>query len=125
MNKIIAYVSPGFSEAETQKIAEMLRIRQIEITTLAENATLIICVPKDVPGFGMTLEKCAETIVEKYHQEIIKFTQEIITFTAQPHIDIPDIQNPRQNKYPHFVAQRAMKRYNQTKQKLFNRTQCK
>lgn len=118
MNKIIAYVGPGFSEAETQKIAEMLRIRQIETTTLAENATLIICVPKDVPGFGMTLEKCAETIVEKYHQEIKKLD-------AQLHIlDIPQ-PTQKKNKYPHFVSQRAMKRYNQTKQKLFNRTQCK
>lgn len=118
MNKIIAYVGPGFSEAETQKIAEILRIRQIETTNDQEKATLVILAPTDVPGFGLTLEKCAETIIEKYHQEIKKLD-------AQLHI--LDIPHPMQkkNKYPHFVAQRAMKQYNHTKQKLFNRTQCK
>ena len=117
-DEIIAYVGPGFSKAESQKIAEILRMRQIETTTMAENATLVICAPKDVPGFGMTLEKFAETIIEKYHQKIKKLD-------AQLHIlDIPHTMQ-KKNKYPHFVAQRAIKQYNQTKQKLFNRTQCK
>lgn len=121
MNKIIAYVGPGFSEVESQKIAEMLRIRQIETTNVQEKATLAICALQDVPGFGMTLEKCAEPIIEEYYQEIMKLKAQLRISDIQ----IPDIPKPTRNKYPHFVAQRAMKQYNQTKQKLFNRTQCK
>ena len=120
MNKIIAYVGPGFSEAESQKIAETLRMRQIETTNIKKNATLVILAPTDVPGFGMTLEKLAETIVETYYQEIIKFSAQLPVLGG-----VPDIPKSTQTKYPHFVVQRAIKQYNQTKQKLFNRTQCK
>ena len=121
MSKIIAYVGPGFSEDEQQKIAETLRIRQIETTNVKEIATLVICAPKDVPGFGMTLEKFAETIIEQYYQEIMKLKAQLQILDIQ----IPDIPKPTQTKHPHFVAQRTIKQYSQTKQKLFHRTQCK
>lgn len=121
MNKIIAYVGPGFSKDELQKIAEMLHIRQIETTNVQEKATLVICAPKDVPGFGMTLEQFAETIVEKYYQEFMKLNAQLRISDIQ----IPSIPKPTRNKYAHFAAQRTIKQYNQTKQKLFNRTQCK
>ncbi|MBO4700876.1 MAG: hypothetical protein J5620_03975 [Alphaproteobacteria bacterium] len=121
MSKIIAYVGPGFSEVESQKIAETLRIRQIETTNVKEKATLVICVQKDVPGFGMTLEKVAETIIENYYQEIMKLKAQL----QIPDIIIPDVPKHTQNKHPHSAVQRTIKQYNQTKQKLFNRTQCK
>jgi hypothetical protein len=121
MNKTIAYVGPGFSKDESQKIAEMLRIRQIETTNAIEKATLVICAPKDVPGFGMTLEKFAETIIEKYYQEIMNLKAQSRILDIQ----IPDIPKPTQNKYTHFAMQHAIKQYNQTKHNLFHRTQCK
>lgn len=121
MNKIIAYVGPGFSEAESQKIAETLRMRQIETTNIKKNATLVILAPTDVPGFGLTLEKMAESIIEKYYQEIMKLNAPLCILNSQ----IPVIPKSTQTKYPHFVVQRTIKQYNQTKQKLFNRTQCK
>ena len=127
MNQIIAYVGPGFSKDESEKIAEMLRMRQIETTNVKEKATLAICAPQGAPGFGMTLEKCAETIMEEYYQEIMKLKAQLRILDIQ----IPDIQKPTRNKYTHSAVQRTIKQYNQTKQnnqtkqKLFNRTQCK
>ena len=115
----------GILDAKTrEKIAEMLRIHQIEITDDIKLATRIIHIPDNAPQ--MTIEEIALDIIKKNQAQVFKL---------QKHFDMSNItvilpsQNMHKNNSKVFNQKHILKQYNKNKQiqkqTFFNRTKCK
>lgn len=117
MNNIVAFIAPSVDDSVRQKLAELLRIRQIATTDNVQNATLIIA-DVEQPVEHMSIADFAERLVDNKIQEILKMKREILLFNQQPQKIKPDL-----NIRP------PLKQFIQTKQihkqRVFNRTNCK
>ena len=118
MNNIVVYLSPDIKSAAREKIAEILRIRQIDITDDMNTATVVITSPNQISGPFMSLEELTTTMVEKNQQDV---------FILMEHNKIPDItQILNKPKNYKIIPNKTFKQFNQIKQKqIFNRTNCK
>lgn len=117
MTETIAFISPNIDKTMRQKIAELLRIRQIKTTDDIQDATLIIA---DVgqPVERMGIADFAEKIIAKYLQKVSILNREILLLNKKL----------EKNK-PEFNMRHPLKQFNQTKQtyrqRFFNRTRYK
>ncbi len=111
MNKVIAYVGPGFSELELQIITKTLRMQHISTTVDKALATVII-VPNDIKSKQQNID---EIICQKFH------IPEVL-----PEIVIPETKKYRKKT---FTTNQVIKRFNTTKQNFkrnfLTRTHCK
>ena len=122
MNNIIVYLPPDMESELRAKIAERLRIRNIPVTNILQDATIVIVSPDQIPSPGLSLEEIAEAMIEKTRREI---------FILREHYDFPDIpqifNESKKNKNKRFINNKNFKQFNQMKHKqiFLNRTQCK
>ena len=115
MQKIIAYVGPGFSESELQRITEILCMRHISRTDDKALATVII-VPNDIKSQQQNID---EILCQKF--QIPEHLPEVL-----PEIIIPETKTQHKKT---FIRNSVIKRFDATKQnykqRFLNRTKCK
>ena len=105
-----------------EKIAETLRIHQIQATNNISQATVIVHIPNKAPQ--MTIEEIALQLIEQTQAQVFKL---------QEHLDIPDIpvilSKKHTNKNANIISKHSLKKFyknkHQQKQILLHRTKCK
>ena len=111
MNDIIAFVGPGFSQKESQRIAELLCMHSIETTETVHLATLVI-----VPGTPKNSDKTLQP--QQLSIELVPSIMDIV---------IPKPMQKSNKKT--FANNKSIHQFNTTKRQtckqIFNRTQCK
>lgn len=140
MSNIIVFISPKFTDADKEKIAESMRIHEIEITTDPNIATAILepSLKKTTPKtIGMVLENApqnltladiAQIVIDQTQGQIFKIFKLREDFMA----NIPVIYDPMPNKshhhkntYPKQSLSRFKSVNNIRNNKFFTRTKHK
>ena len=103
MSDIIVFISPKFTDADKEKIAESMRIHEIEITTDPNIATAILepSLKKTTPKtIGMVLENApknltladiAQILVEQTRGEIFELKQHMEQMEYIKNVVIPEV----------------------------------
>jgi len=103
-----------------EKIAEMLRMHQIQTTNDIKKATAIVHIPNEAPE--MTIEEMAQKLIEQTQPKIYELIDRI---KIPEIITMPETRtNTRKKSY--IQINKKYKQIKQTyKQKIFNRTRHK
>ena len=143
MSDIIVFISPKFTDADKEKIAESMRIHEIEITTDPNIATAILepSLKKTTPKtIGMVLENApknltladiAQILVEQTRGEIFELKQpEYIKNVVIPEVSAAQTALPKKSyhkkTHTYDTSKKQFNYINKIRNKtVFNRTKHK
>lgn len=103
MSDIIVFISPDFTDADKEKIAESMRIHEIETTTDPNVATAIlepslkkttpktICMVLENAPKNLTLADIAQTLVNQTRSEIFELKQHMNYMEHMNNVIIPEV----------------------------------
>ena len=131
MSNIVVYISPNFTDADKEKIAESMRTHEIETTTDPNIATAILepSLKKTTPKtIGMVLENApqnltladiAQIVVEQTRGEIFELKQHMEQMEYIKNVVIPEV-SATQTALPKKSHHNKLRTYESQKQQFRN-----
>ncbi|MBR6838805.1 MAG: hypothetical protein IKM94_04545 [Alphaproteobacteria bacterium] len=138
MSDIIVFISPKFTDADKEKIAESMRIHKIKTTTDPNIATAILepSLKKTTPKtIGMVLENApqnltladiAQIVIDQPQGQIFKLREDLMANIPEVIYDpTPNKSHHHKNTYPKQSLSRFKSVNNIRNNKFFTRTKHK
>ena len=119
----IVIISPDIEPELREKIAEILRIRQIQTTDDMNQATVVILSPNQIPGPGIPLAITTEEIIKQYEHKIFELKQK--NFNGIFDVPLPTPKNKKHKKSVHPYVQKYNKFQQRQRAKFLTRTKHK
>lgn len=140
MSDIIVFISPKFTDADKEKIAESMRIHEIETTNDRRNATVVlepvlydkqsehqsIVIATDPKKTTTTLADIAEKLVDETRGRVFKLREDLMANIPEViYAPTPNKSHHHKNTYPKQSLSRFKSVNNIRNNKFFTRTKHK
>ena len=142
MSDIVVFISPKFTVDDKQKIAELMRMREIKTTDDRRNATVVlepvlydkqsehqsIVIATDPKKPTATLADIAEKIVDETRGQIFKLKENLMSDIPEviaASMVLPKKSHHRKNTYPKQSLSNFKSINNIRNNRIFNRTNHK